>query len=72
MQDVIAERVRRSVAALPQAQRRAVELAYFEGHTYRQVAALLDIPEGTAKSRLRLALAQIADTLDPELLERWA
>ena len=72
LQDIIAERVRRRVAALPHAQRLAVELAYFQGHTYRQVATLLDIPEGTAKSRLRLALAQIADTLTPELLERWA
>jgi RNA polymerase sigma-70 factor (ECF subfamily) len=69
---VVAERVRRAVDTLPHAQRRAIELAYFDGHSYRQVAALLGIPEGTAKSRLRLALAHIADVLDPELAERWA
>ena len=70
VRDVIAERVRDRVAELPQAQRRAVELAYFDGHSYRQVAALLGIPEGTAKSRLRLALAHIAVALTPELADQ--
>ena len=64
--------VRTAVAALPVNQRRAVELAYFEGHTYRQVADVLGIPEGTAKSRLRLALARIAETVHPNLSEQWA
>ena len=64
--------VRTAVAALPASQRRAVELAYFEGHTYRQVAVVLGIPEGTAKSRLRLALARIAETVGPSLSEQWA
>ena len=49
-----------------------MELAYFEGHTYRQVADTLGIPEGTAKSRLRLALARIAETVDTQLSEQWA
>lgn len=65
-------RVRQALERLPEAQRRALELAYFHGHTYRQVAAVLGIPEGTAKSRLRLALARIAEILQPELSERWA
>ncbi len=65
-------KVREAVARLPEAQRRALELAYFQGHTYRQVADVLGIPEGTAKSRLRLALQHIAETLRPELSERWA
>jgi RNA polymerase sigma-70 factor (ECF subfamily) len=65
-------RVRQALDRLPEAQRRALELAYFHGHTYRQVAAVLGIPEGTAKSRLRLALARIAEILQPELSERWA
>jgi RNA polymerase sigma-70 factor (ECF subfamily) len=59
-------RVHRAVGLLPEPQRRALELAYLHGHTYRQVAVVLGIPEGTAKSRLRLALARIADTLEPE------
>lgn len=67
-----AERVREAVALLPPAQRQALELAYFEGHTYRQVADVLGIPEGTAKSRLRLGLQRIAELLHPELSEQWA
>jgi RNA polymerase sigma factor (sigma-70 family) len=64
--------VREAVALLPAAQRQALELAYFQGHTYRQVAELLGIPEGTAKSRLRLALQRIAELIHPELSEQWA
>ena len=64
--------MREAVALLPEAQREALALAYFEGHTYRQVAELLGIPEGTAKSRLRLALARIAQVLYPEVSEQWA
>jgi RNA polymerase sigma-70 factor (ECF subfamily) len=65
-----AGRVRRAVEALPDQQRRALELAYFDGYTYRQVADVLGIPEGTAKSRLRMALARISDSLQPELCEK--
>ncbi len=61
-----AERVRAALEVLPDEQRRAVHLAYFGGHTYRQVAEVLGIPEGTAKSRLRLALRRIAATLEAE------
>ena len=43
-----------------------MHLAYFGGQTYRQVAETLGIPEGTAKSRLRLALRRIAATLEAE------
>jgi RNA polymerase sigma-70 factor (ECF subfamily) len=68
-------KVRTALELLPDAQRQALELAYFHGYTYRQVAIVLGIPEGTAKSRLRLALARIAQSLGPELSERserWA
>ena len=68
-------KVRAALDVLPDAQRQALELAYFHGYTYRQVADVLGIPEGTAKSRLRLALARIAENLDPEMSERgerWA
>jgi len=62
--------VRRAVEALPDDQRRAVELAYFGGLTHREVAAAEGIPEGTAKSRLRLAHAKLTTLLDRDLLER--
>jgi RNA polymerase sigma-70 factor (ECF subfamily) len=61
---VTAERVRDALDELPPEQRRAIELAYFDGKTYREVAVIMGIPEGTAKSRLRLALKRIAGTLE--------
>jgi len=64
--------VRDAVARLPAAQRRALELAYFHGRTYRQVADEMGIPEGTAKSRLRLGLQSLAESLRGEMTERWA
>lgn len=65
----VASIVRAAIERLPAAQRRVIELAYFEGMTCREVAAAAGIPEGTAKSRLRLALAKLESVLDPELLE---
>jgi RNA polymerase sigma factor (sigma-70 family) len=63
---VAAERVRAALEALPPEQHRAIRLAYFEGKTYRQVAEVLGIPEGTAKSRLRLGLRRVATVLEAE------
>jgi DNA-directed RNA polymerase specialized sigma24 family protein len=40
-----------------------VELAYFEGYTYREVAEIMTVPHGTASGRLRLALAKLRDAL---------
>lgn len=53
------DHVRRSVIALPQDERRAIELAYFGGLTYREVAAQLQAPEGTVKSRIRSGLQRL-------------
>ena len=61
--------VRAAVRLLPGSQREVVELAYFGGLSYREVALAIGIPEGTAKSRLRLALARLESVLDRQLLE---
>lgn len=58
-----AAEVREALAALPEEQRHAVELAYFEGYTYREVAALTGVPPGTANGRLRLALGKLREAL---------
>jgi RNA polymerase sigma-70 factor (ECF subfamily) len=60
---VEAARVRRSLSALPDDQRRALELAYFAGLTHREIAAALGEPLGTIKSRLALALRRLAREL---------
>ena len=65
----VAKRVRVAVDDLPAPQRTAVLLAYYEGRTFRQVARLTGVPEGTAKSRLRLGLRRIADRLQSEGLD---
>jgi len=65
----VASAVREAVRLLPDGQRQVVELAYFQGLSYREVAAAAGIPEGTAKSRIRLALAKLESVLDRQLLE---
>jgi RNA polymerase sigma-70 factor, ECF subfamily len=64
-----ASMVRAAVELLPEGQRQVIELAYFGGLSYREVAVAAGIPEGTAKSRLRLALARLETVLDRQLLD---
>jgi len=59
----VADKVKEVVAELPADERRAIELAYFGGHTYRQVAVLLEQPEGTVKSRIRSGLRRMRQGL---------
>jgi RNA polymerase sigma-70 factor (ECF subfamily) len=59
------ETVRQAIARLPSEQRQAVELAYWRGQTHKEIAQELKLPEGTVKSRLRLAHAKLADWLAP-------
>jgi RNA polymerase sigma-70 factor (ECF subfamily) len=59
----VAEHVREALVDLPEEERRAIELAYFQGHTYREVATILDEPEGTVKSRIRTGMRRMRRVL---------
>lgn len=56
-------RVRRALDRLTDLQREAVELAWFGGHTYKEVAVLLGVAEGTVKTRIRDGMIRLRDEL---------
>ena len=56
-------RVRKALGRLTEIQRQAVELAYFGGHSYREVALLLNVAEGTIKTRIRDGMIRLRDEL---------
>lgn len=60
---IVAEQVREAVGRLNDDERRAIELAYFGGHSYREVARILGAPEGTVKSRIRTGMVRLRQNL---------
>jgi RNA polymerase sigma factor (sigma-70 family) len=62
-EEIRAEMVRSALAALPQAQRQPLALAYFGGYTQREIADLTGVPLGTVKARIYAAMRR----LEPQL-----
>ena len=63
--DLVADRllVAEALARLPEEQRHALELAFFEGRSHQEVAARLGLPLGTAKSHIRRGLERLRRSL---------
>ena len=57
------DRVRTAVETLPGEQRRAIEMAFFDGLTHREIAERDGLPLGTVKGRLRLGLKRLSGLL---------
>ncbi|HEX7101034.1 MAG TPA: sigma-70 family RNA polymerase sigma factor [Nitrolancea sp.] len=64
-----AETVRAALKSLPEEQRRAIDLAYFEGLTQQEIAERTGAPLGTVKSRMRLGLRKLHDELTASVSE---
>jgi RNA polymerase sigma-70 factor, ECF subfamily len=60
------ETIRTAMSQLPDAQRRTIELAYFEGLSQREIAAFLNEPLGTIKTRMRLGMQKLKDVLSQQ------
>ena len=55
----VADRVKGAMDQLAEGEKRAIELAYLGGYSYREVAVMLGEPEGTVKSRIRAGLKKM-------------
>jgi RNA polymerase sigma-70 factor (ECF subfamily) len=65
---MLKEQVLKFLEILPEAQRKVVQAVYLEELPHQQVADMFDIPLGTVKSRLRLAVEKLRNEIEAEQL----
>jgi len=58
------KQIKEGFAALPEAQRRTLELAYFGGYTHVEIASQMQVPLGTVKGRMRIGLEKMRSFLE--------
>ena len=69
---IVAAQVRDALGVLTEEERRAIETAYFGGYTYRQTAELLEVPEGTVKTRMRTGVRKLREALEEKgVVQPW-
>jgi len=66
---LVSQEVLKALQEIPVEERRVIELAYFEGHTYVQVAEILHVPEGTVKGRIRNGMRRMRGELARQGIE---
>jgi RNA polymerase sigma-70 factor (ECF subfamily) len=67
---MLSDEILKALGGLPVDERRAIELAYFEGHIYVKVAEIPDEPEGTIKSRIRNGMRRMRSELSLSGIQR--
>ncbi len=67
MKRITSDRVRRALDELKEAERGPIAMAFYLGYSYRKVAEVLGVPEGTVKSRIRSGMAKLRETLGTEI-----
>jgi RNA polymerase sigma-70 factor, ECF subfamily len=61
-----ADAIRRALTQIPEAQRKAIEMAFFQGKTHAEISEELGEPLGTAKTRIRLGMRKLRALLEKE------
>lgn len=61
--DEVAARARQAIAALPEEQRIAIQLAFYGGYTHQEIAEQLNAALGTIKTRIRLGMQKLREAL---------
>jgi RNA polymerase sigma-70 factor (ECF subfamily) len=65
------EEVRKALADLPAEQRQTIELAYYGGYSQSEIATAMEVPLGTVKGRVRIALDKLRTSLADRLEAPW-